>query len=363
MKPPKYITTLKAYVPGKPIEELEREYGISDSVKLASNENPLGPSKKAVQAIQKALVNLHRYPDGYSYELRQALAQKLNVKEETIVFGNGSNEIIELLTRTFLREGDEVLMPSPSFLMYEILVQATGAKPVKVPLRHLVVDLESMAEAIGPATRMVFVNNPNNPTGTVVSKEAFEQFLDRIPGDVVVVVDEAYIEFVREPSCPLGPHYLGWQCPVVTLRTFSKAYGLAGLRMGYGIMKKELADYVNRVRQPFNANTLAQVGALAALQDEAFFRKTINTVHQQLDWLYTEMERLNFHYHPTEANFFLIDVNTDAKTVYEKMLRKGVIVRAMTAYGFPELIRVSVGLPEENKRFIRALEEVKEEMK
>lgn len=362
MKPPKYITTLKAYVPGKPIEELEREYGISDSVKLASNENPLGPSPKAISAIREALENLHRYPDGYSFQLRETLAKKLEVSGDAIVFGNGSNEIIELLTRTFLREGDEVIMPVPSFLMYEILVQASGGRPVKVSLKNHTLDLEAMAESVSPRTRMVFVNNPNNPTGTIVTKDAFEKFLERIPKDVMVVVDEAYIEFVRDPSCPVGTDYLESSCPVVTLRTFSKAYGLAGLRIGYGVMSKEIADYMNRVRQPFNANMLAQIGALAALSDDRFFKETIETVHQQLDFLYEEIARLGLRFYPTETNFFLIDVQQDAKKVFEMMLRKGVIVRAMTSYGYPECIRVSVGRPEENQRFVQALEEVKEEL-
>jgi histidinol-phosphate aminotransferase len=205
---------------------------------------------------------------------------------------------------------------------------------------------------------MVFVNNPNNPTGTIITKEAFDLFLTTIPQDVIVVIDEAYIEFVRDTACPQGIDYLQSKPPVVTLRTFSKAYGLAGLRIGYGVMKKDLADYMNRVRQPFNANMLAQVGALAALGDDDFFNETIQTVHQQLDVLYAQMQRIGLRFFPTETNFFLVDVETDAKKVFELLLRKGVIVRAMTSYGFPQYIRVSVGRPEENQRFVKALQEV-----
>ena len=358
MKVANHIAKLKAYVPGKPIEELERELGIRGSVKLASNENPLGPSPKAIEAIGDALKDLNRYPDGYSYRLRQRLAEKLGVKDSEIVFGNGSNEIIELLARTFLRRGDEVIMPAPSFLMYEIMVQAIGASPVKVPLKALAVDLEGMAAAISENTRMVFVNNPNNPTGTVVTKDAFERFLKSISPEIIVVVDEAYIEFVRRADCPQGLDYLDADTTVVTLRTFSKAYGLAGLRIGYGVMKEEVAGYMNRVRQPFNTNSLAQIGALAALKDQSFFENTIQMVHQEMDYLYGKLDGLGLRFFPSEANFFLIDVKQDGRKIFDMMLRKGVIVRAMTAYGYPNYIRVNIGLPEENRRFVKALKEV-----
>ena len=241
MKVRECIAKLKPYAPGKPIEELEREYGIKDSIKLASNENPIGPSPKALEAITSALENLHRYPDGNNYYLRRRLAEKLKVSVNQIVLGNGSNEIIELLIRTVLREGDEVIIPEPTFLMYEIMVQAGGGRPVKVALRERVLDLEGMAERISSRTCMIFVNNPNNPTGTIVSREDFEAFLQRVPSGVIVVIDEAYIEFVRDRTCPIGLDYLDGEKTVVTLRTFSKTYGLAGLRIGYGVMKETLA--------------------------------------------------------------------------------------------------------------------------
>ncbi len=358
MKVSDYIAGLKPYVPGKPIEELEREYGISDSIKLASNENPIGPSPKALEAIMDALRNLHRYPDGNNYHLKKRLAEKLKISFDEIVVGNGSNEIIELLVRTVLREGDEVIMPEPSFLMYEIMVQAGGGRPVKVALKERVLDLEGMAEGISPRTRMIFVNNPNNPTGTIVSRDGFEAFLQRVPPGVIVVMDEAYIEFVRDRTCPTGLEYLSDEKTVVTLRTFSKTYGLAGLRIGYGVMKGGLADLMHRVRQPFNTNLLAQVGALAALDDDAFLDKTVSTVHKGLDFLYGEMENLGLQYFPTQTNFFLIDLERDAKSVFENMLRRGVIVRPMMAYGYPNYIRISVGLPEENQRFVEALKQV-----
>ncbi len=358
MKVPDYIARLKPYVPGKPTEELEREYGIGDSIKLASNENPIGPSPKALEAIRGALKNLHRYPDGSSYYLRKRLAEKLSVAFDEIVVGNGSNEIIELLVRTFLQEGDEVIMPEPSFLMYEIMIQAGGGRPVKVPLKERTVDLEGMAERISSTTCMIFVNNPNNPTGTIVSRDDFEAFLERVPPGVIVVMDEAYIEFVRDRTSLTGLDYLDGDKHVVTLRTFSKTYGLAGLRIGYGVMKEDLASLMHRVRQPFNTNLLAQVGALAALDDDAFLDKTVSMVHKGLDFLYREVEKLGLGYFPTQTNFFLIDVEQDAKGVFENMLQRGVIIRPMTAYGYPTYIRVNVGLPEENQRLVEALREV-----
>lgn len=357
MKVPEYIAGLKPYVPGKPIEDLEREYGIRDSIKLASNENPIGPSPKALKAINSALKNLHRYPDGNGYHLRTRLAEKLKVSFSQILIGNGSNEIIELLVRTFLREGDEVIMPEPSFLMYEIMVQAGGGRPIKIALRDRGLDLNGMAEAVSSKTCMIFVNNPNNPTGTIVSRNAFEAFLEQVPADVMVVMDEAYIEFVRDRTCT-GLDYLNGEKNVVTLRTFSKTYGLAGLRIGYGVMKENLADLMHRVRQPFNTNLLAQVGALAALDDDAFLDETISTVHTGLDFLYRKMEELGLRYFPTQTNFFLIDLERDAHGVFEDMLRRGVIVRPMATYGYPNYLRITVGLPEENQRLVEALREI-----
>jgi histidinol-phosphate aminotransferase len=355
---PEYIAALVPYPPGKPLEELEREYGISNSIKLASNENPLGPSPKAAAAVLNALNNLHRYPDGSGYYLREKLSKKFNVPFDGIVLGNGSNEIIELLIRTFLLPGDEAILPAPSFLVYELAVQARGGKAVSVPLSQLSIDLDAMADQITPRTKIIFVNNPNNPTGTIVSQGEFEAFLKRIPAGVIVVLDEAYREFVRVDDTPNGFDYVrsNGEPPVVVLRTFSKLYGLAGLRIGYGVMAPEIADYLNRVRQPFNTGSLSQIAALAALDDEEFVNRTLDLVWSGLDYLYAEIGRLGLRYFPTQANFFLIEVPVDAKKVFEAMLRKGVIIRAMNAYGLSSYIRVNVGLPTENERFIKALE-------
>lgn len=356
---PDSILSIKPYKPGKPLEELEREYGIERSIKLASNENPLGPSPMAVRAIQKALGKLNRYPDGRGHDLIQKISEHTGVLPPNIILGNGSDEIIGMLTCALLRSGDEAILPQPSFLMYEIMIRFADATPVFVPLTDLAIDLKEIKSRITPQTRMVFLCNPNNPTGTVISPKDFEDFMGSIPPEVVVVVDEAYFEFVRDPrKCASSIEYLNETRPLVTLRTFSKVYGLAGLRIGYGIMPAAVADLLNRVRQPFNANSLAQVGARAALDDTDFLKKTLALTHEGLDFLYAELDRLGIKYFPTQANFFLIDVAKNADEVFESMLKHGVIIRSMASYGYPRYIRINVGLNEENARFIEVLEKV-----
>ena len=357
---PDYIMSIRPYKPGKPIEELEREYGISDSIKLASNENPLGPSPAAIAAMKNAMENLHRYPDGQGHCLVEKLSAKFGISPECIILGNGSDEIIGMLTRSLLQVGDEVILTEPSFLMYEIMVLSCGAVPVFVPLKSLFTDLESMIAQITDKTRIIFLNNPVNPTGTIITQSGFEAFLEKVPEDVVVVIDEAYIEFAKDPDCLQGVGYCTQadKNAVVVLRTFSKAYGLAGIRIGYGLMPAGLAKILHRVRQPFNANTLAQAGACAALDDDAFLEKTATLVHGELDFLYAGIERLGMNYFPTEGNFFLIDVARDADQVFEDMLRLGVIVRSMVSYGYPTYIRVTPGLRQENERFLTAFEKV-----
>lgn len=355
LKIPDYIHAIRPYKPGKPIEELEREYGVKNCVKLASNENPLGPSPKAVAAMKDALEKLHRYPDGRGYLLVEALAGRYGMPPECIVLGNGSDEIIGMLTKTLLEPGDEAVMTEPSFLMYEIMVLSSGAIPVFVPLKSLFIDFEAIIEQVTEKTRIIFINNPVNPTGTIITKQGFDAFLERLPAHVAVVIDEAYIEFARDPECLNGVAYCTGSRPVAVLRTFSKAYGLAGIRIGYGLMPAELAGLLHRVRQPFNANALAQAGACAALDDDDFLNRTLALVHGELEFLYAGIERLGMNYFPTEANFFLIDVGKDADTVFEEMLRHGVIIRSMASYGYPRYIRVSVGRREENEVFLSAL--------
>jgi histidinol-phosphate aminotransferase len=261
-----------------------------------------------------------------------------------------------MLAVAMLQPGDEVILPVPSFLMYEIMVRGAGATPVFVPLISLSIDLEEIKEKMTSKTRMIFLCNPNNPTGTVISKKDFENFLREMPTEVIVVVDEAYIEFVRDQNCVKSFEYLDNITPLVALRTFSKAYGLAGLRIGYGVMPAEIANILNRIRLPFNTNLLAQAGAGAALDDKIFLEKVISLVHEGLDFLYDALDGLGIRYFPTQANFFLIDVRKDADEIYESMLRQGVIVRSMKSYGYPNYIRINVGLHEENMRFLKALE-------
>lgn len=355
---PAAIESIAPYVPGKPMETLERELGISDSVKLASNENPLGPSPMAVAAMGKALSGLNRYPDGAGYELTAQLAETLQLDPAQIVLGNGSDDLLALLARVLLQPGDEVIIPAPSFLLYSTTALSADARPVVVPLKAMKIDLEAMLARVTPRTRMVFICNPNNPTGTVAGRQDFERFLAALPEHVVVVVDEAYFEFVRDDGCVSGMAYLDAPLAVVTLRTFSKIYGLAGLRVGYGVMPAQLAEIIHRVRMPFNVNTLGQVAATAALKDTQFFDQTRALVHQGLDLLYAELKQRGLTCFPTQANFFLIDVQQSAEAVFQAMLRHGVIVRSMNSYGYPNYIRINVGLPEENRRFLDALDKV-----
>ena len=359
---PENIETLIPYPPGKPLEELEREYGITGSIKLASNENALGPSPKATAAIAKALTGLHRYPDGSCYYLATRLAERLGVKPEELVFGNGSNEIIELLVSTFLSPGEEVISSHPSFLVYQKMVQAQGGVNRVVALKDLRHDLDAIAAAVTARTRLIFLDNPNNPTGTVFDRAAFEAFLARVPESVIVVLDEAYVDFV-DPAIRLDARdYLNHRTPVVALRTFSKAYGLAGLRVGYGLMRAEIADYLHRLRQPFNVNSLAQVGALACLDDDEHYQKTMTMTADGMAWLHTEIAKLGCRPLSSHANFFLVDVGVSGKALYEKMLARGVIIRPMAAYGFPDHIRITIGTPAENQRLVKALADALQEM-
>ena len=355
---PDYILAIKPYVPGKPLEEAEREYGIEKSVKLASNENPLGPSPKAIKAISQSLASVNRYPDGSGYMLVNKLCAHLGLSPSNIVLGNGSDDIIAMLARVFLKPGCDVIIPSPSFLMYEISTMASGASLVKIPLTSLAIDLDRIKNAITQRTRMIFLCNPNNPTGSIITRDEFDRFIKDISKDIIIVLDEAYIEFVRDLSCLNSLEYLDRENPIVILRTFSKAYGLAGLRIGYGIGPEFICDLLNRVRQPFNTSLPAQKGACAALDDRHFLESTIKTVHDGLDFLCESLDNMRVKYFPTQANFMLIDVKKSADEVFEAMLRQGVIVRSMTSYGYPEYIRINSGTDFENRKFIKAFEKV-----
>ncbi|HYY05927.1 MAG TPA: histidinol-phosphate transaminase [Candidatus Limnocylindria bacterium] len=355
---PEWIRTLTPYPPGMPIEELERQLGIRDSIKLASNENPLGPSPKAVAAITAALGNLHRYPDGSVFYLKRRLAERLGVPSEEIIVGNGSNEIIELVVRTFLRPQEEAVMANQAFVIYRMVVQAAGGIPRIVPLRDFTHDLEAIADAVTSRTRLVFLANPNNPTGTIFRRAAWEAFLRALPPHVIVVADDAYAEYVEDREYPDTIAARGdGSVPVVTLRTFSKLYGLAGLRVGYGVAPAALIDAMDRIRQPFNVNALAQAAALAALDDEEHVRRTLAVNRAGMTYLVEAFGRLGLAYVPSAANFVMVRVGHGLR-VYEALLRRGVIVRPMDVYGFPEHVRVTVGLQAENERFVAALQGV-----
>jgi len=360
---PDHILDIPAYVPGKPIEEVEREYGISGSVKLASNENPLGPSPMAVAAVRKALANAHRYPDSGGYDLVQKLAAVLALPPESIVIGNGSDDIIGMLGQALLQPGDAVVIPRPSFQMYEISARIAGADLRWVPLKGLVTDLASMAQAVDSRTRIIFITNPHNPAGSTITRSAFEEFLEAVPPEVVIVLDEAYLEFVRDPDCPSSAEYLKQDRAIVGLRTFSKAYGLAGMRIGYGMMPPELAAILNRVRQPFNVNSLAMAAAAAAIDDVDFLKRSVDLTHRGLEFFYRSLAARGIGHHRSQANFLLVEVGLQAARVAAELLRHGVIVRALTTYGYPDAIRVNVGLPEENEKFIQALDLVLAKLK
>lgn len=351
------IRTLIPYTPGKPIEELERELGIKGSIKLASNENPLGPSRKAIEAIIKAVENIHRYPDGGGYYLKRTLSERHEVKPEQIILGNGSNEVIEIFVRTFLRPGDEAIMASPSFVVYPMVIQAAYGKNVIVPLREGRHNLGGMVKRVTDKTRMVFIANPNNPTGTYVTKHEFEDFLRNIPSGVIVVLDEAYEAFIDVDDFPSGINYFR-KHNVIALKTFSKAYGLAGLRIGYALANQEFCASMEKVRQPFNTNSLAQAGALAALDDKDFLRRTKENNADGKIYFYRQLSGLGLSYPSSVANFILVDVGKDGVTVFKEMLNYGVIVRDMKQYGLKNFIRVTVGTKKENERFIKILKKV-----
>jgi histidinol-phosphate aminotransferase len=353
-----HILGIAPYEPGKPIEELERELGIAHPIKLASNENPLPPSDRVQKAIMEALAALNRYPDGSGFYLRQALAKRHGVGQDQVILGNGSNELIELLVRTFLKPGDEAVVPHPSFVVYPMIVQAAGGVRVMVMLKDHRLDLDAMARAITPLTKMVFIANPNNPTATIVTADEVRHFMARVPPRTIVVFDEAYTEFAQGRDFPDTLEYVKEGRKVVVLRTFSKAASLAGLRVGYGVAEADAVALMNRIRQPFNVNSLAQVAALAAVDDEAHVLECVRMIEAGRHFLYDEFKRLGISYVPSRANFILVDVGRSAADIYQKLLHEGVIVRPLTPFGMETALRITVGTPEENRKLIKALRRV-----
>ena len=349
------LRDLVAYEPGKPMEDVARELGLEPSqiIKLASNENPLGPSPKAIEAMHAAVEQAHIYPDGGGYYLREAIASKFAVKRENVILGNGSSEIIEFVGHAFLREGDEIVTSRHAFVIYKIMAQLFGAKTIEVEDPHFTHDLDAMAAAVTPRTKVIFVANPNNPTGTLVSQAALDRFVDRVPANVVIVFDEAYQEFLDEPSDTLK--YIREGRPnILVARTFSKIQGLASLRIGYGIAGAELGEIIQKTREPFNTNGIAQAGAIAGLLDEEHQRATRELTTEGREYLQRCFATMGLKFVPSYGNFVLVKVG-DGKALFHAMMRKGVIIRDMNAYGLPEWIRVTVGTMEQNTRFIHEL--------
>lgn len=352
------LATLPVYQPGRPIEEVAREHNlpVESVIKLASNENPLGPSPKAVAAMRKALDSLHLYPDGNAFYLKRKLAEKLAVKPEQICFGNGSNEIIEFLGHAFMRPGVDVVVSDFCFAIYPIMARMFGANVVSVPAKGLGHDIPAMLRAITPQTRVMFVANPNNPTGTLAAKQVIEQLVAEVPDSVLLVMDEAYIDFLENPA-DLLPLVRSLKKPnLLLMRTFSKIYGLAGLRLGYGVGHPELIAALEKVRQPFNINSLIQAGAIAALDDEEHLERTKQNNAEGLAYFAEQLKSLQLEFAPSAANFILVKVGNGQK-VFEAMQRAGVITRPMGGYKLPEWIRITIGTPEENRRCLAALQE------
>jgi histidinol-phosphate aminotransferase len=349
-----WLRDLVSYEPGKPIEDVARELGLQphEIIKLASNENPLGPSPKALAAMREMLERSHFYPDGGGYYLREAIAAKTGLKRENVILGCGSNEIIEFIGKAFLNPGDDVVVARHGFVVYKLMATLFGARTIEVPDPNFAHDLDGMLAAITPQTKEVFIANPNNPTGTLLSQAEIDRFMARVPEQVVVVFDEAYYEFLPDPPDTLQYVHAGRN--VVVLRTFSKIQGLANLRIGYGLAKPELIDVLQKTRQPFNANGIAQAGALAGILDDEHQTKTREITIEGREFLQREFTAMGLEFVPSHANFVLVKVG-DGKAVFQALLRRGVIVRDMNSYGLPEWIRVSVGTMPQNERFLADL--------
>lgn len=349
---------LMPYVPGKPVSETERELGISGCVKLASNENPYGPSPLAVQAMGRALGSMHEYPDGGAYYLKQRIAKFHGVQVNQIIVGNGSNELIEMIVRTCLRPGENMLYADPSFIAYKLVAQAAGAMVKAVPLRDMRFDLAALQMATDQATKLIFLANPNNPTGTYVTRHELQDFLQTLPQDVLVVLDEAYFEYATALDYPDGMQLLAERERLMVLRTFSKCYGLAGLRIGYAVGHGKLIDYLNRGRQPFNVGTLAQVAATAALDDTEFVTRCRQHNRAEMDKLVPQLQQRGLAVVPSQANFVLVDFHAPAPDIFQALLQQGVIVRPMHGQGLRTWQRVTVGTAAENARLLQAIDSV-----
>lgn len=352
------IFDVQPYLPGKPVLECQREFGLTHFIKLSCNENPVGASPKVAKAIVESLSSISLYPDTQGYELRKLLAQKYDMAFDNVLVGNGSEEILQMLLQVFIIPGQEVIFGQYSFMGYEILSKAVGAHVKKSLMPNWKIDFDEILKIITPQTKMILLANPNNPTGTYFNEHEFKQFLSKVPSNILVVCDEAYYEYIKKEDYPQTHQWLSDYPNLIITRSFSKAYGLAGLRVGYMMAHEDITALVNRIRQPFNVNTLAQTAAIAALQDEAFMQRSVEINAASREQLYEKLTDLGLTYIPSEANFIMIHVNTDAYAVYEALLRKGIIIRPMRYYHLQHYIRVSIGTEEDNRAFVEALAQI-----
>lgn len=350
----KSILNISPYIPGKPIDEVKREYKIKDPIKLASNENPLGPSKLALKAIKRKLNELNLYPESSCYYLKKALSKHLNIKEEMLFFGNGSNELEQLIAETFVEPCDEVMFSSLSFVVYPIVTDIVGGVPVQIPHNNFKHDIDRFIERLTEKTKLIFLCNPNNPTGTIITKDELEKLMEKVSSRTIVVLDEAYFEYVHDKNYPDGIKYLEKYRNLIVLRTFSKIYGLAGLRIGYGMADPEIVSYVDRVRPPFNVNASAQIAAEYALKDKLHVQRTLKVNNLGKIYLQKEFDKLKIEYIKSHANFIFVKFKYNSKYVFEELLKKGIIIRPI----FDNYARITIGTMEQNKKLIKELKEI-----
>ena len=351
------INKIKPYIPGKPISEVKEELGLEKVIKLASNENPLPTSEKVKQAINKEIADINLYPDGASRRLTETLCARENIEEDMVIVGNGSDGLIKVIGETFLDRDSQVIISYPSFVEYNFIAQLMGCHIIRVWMRQYQQNIEGIINACTGKTNMIFITSPDNPTGTIIGKNKLDKLLHSIPDDVLVVLDEAYHEYVQDENYPSGIDYVKQGYPVIVLRTFSKAYGLAGLRLGYAIAAPEIIELLMKARDPFNVNRIAEVAGKAVLEDEAFLKESVAINEQGKKYLYGQLEKMGLEYVPTQANFVLVNVKVNSMELFDNLLQKGIIIRPGKPLGYPGHIRVTIGTPEENEAFIEALKE------
>ncbi|MGB3339928.1 MAG: histidinol-phosphate transaminase [bacterium] len=354
-----FVHNIRPYKPGRPIEEVVRQLGIKEQIiKLASNENPLGPSPKAVEAITKAAGNVNLYPDDNCFYLKRKMYEKFGQPPENIIIGSGSVELIELIFKAYVNPGDQVIMSEPSFIMYKIACQIFGGERIAIPLRDFRHDIKAMSRAINHKTKIVILDNPINPTGTIIKKDEFESFLKQLPESVLLVLDEAYREYIEDDNYPDSLQYINKHNNIIILHTFSKIYGLAGLRVGYGFSNPEIIGALMKVRLPFNVNLIAQIAATAALDDTEYVKKSLQNNEAGKKYLYQELNRLKLRYTPTYGNFILVHFACDVEQLFEKAQQKGLILRTVREYGLPNSLRITIGTPAQNRKLIDNLQNI-----